>query len=184
MFGVVHYEQDPPVFGPLEAASVKKFRALGGGAKIIRSYILDLNSLATQARDIVGELKRAGVTTVVFLGDPLMPKFLSEQAAAQDYHPEWTITGTVFTDATTVGRLYDQTEWAHAFGASSRGGPGQARGRQHLAHLQVVVRPRPGGQEDHDHLRAGGAGLLHRPAGRRAPTCTPRPSPAACSATR
>lgn len=119
VFGVVHYEQDPPVFGPLEAASVKKFAKLGGAAKIIRTYLLDLNSLAGQARDIIGELKRAGVTTVVFLGDPLMPKFLTEQAAAQDYHPEWTITGTVFTDTTAVGRLYDQQEWSQAFGASS-----------------------------------------------------------------
>jgi hypothetical protein len=41
-----------------------------------------------------------------------------QQATAQDYFPEWIFTGTVFTDTTAIGRLYDQRQMAHAFGAS------------------------------------------------------------------
>ena len=37
----------------------------------------------------------------------------------QDYFPEWIITGTVLTDTTAFGRLYDQEQWAHAFGLSN-----------------------------------------------------------------
>ncbi len=119
VFGIVHYEQDPPVYGDLDRRATAKFAKQGYTSKIKLTYLLDLPSLPNQAQAIVGKLKRAGVTSVVFLGDPLMPKYLTEQATKQDYHPEWIITGTVFTDATAAGRLYDQDQWAHAFGASS-----------------------------------------------------------------
>ena len=119
VFGIVHYEQDPPVFGQLERDAVKRYEAQGYKAKDILTYLLDLNTLPKQAQAIIGRLKADGVTSVVFLGDPLMPKYLTEQATAQDYHPEWIITGTVFTDTTAAARLYDQDQWAHAFGASS-----------------------------------------------------------------
>jgi hypothetical protein len=48
-----------------------------------------------------------------------MPIYLTKAATAQDYYPEWIITGTVLTDTTVFGRLYDQKQWAHAFGVSS-----------------------------------------------------------------
>ena len=119
VFGIVHYEQDPPVFGKLQAEATKKYEAQGYKAKDVLTYLLDLNTLPKQAQAIVGRLKADGVTSVVFLGDPLMPKYLTEQATKQNYFPEWIVTGTVFTDTTAAGRLYDQKQWAHAFGASS-----------------------------------------------------------------
>lgn len=118
-FGVVHYEQDPPVFGPLKDEATAAFAAQGVEVDTVIQYILDPNSLNAQAQAIIGRLKRAGVTSVVFLGDPLMPRLLTQQATKQDFHPEWIFTGTVFTDTTAVARLYDQEQMAHAFGASS-----------------------------------------------------------------
>ena len=118
-FGIVHYEQDPPVYGPLTRLAKARYGKQGYEAADIETYLLDLNSLPSQAQAIVGRLKRKGVTSVVFLGDPIMPKYLTEQATKQDYHPEWIITGTVFTDSTAAVRLYDQKQWAHAFGSSS-----------------------------------------------------------------
>lgn len=117
--GVVHYEQDPPVFGPLKERAVDHFAAEGFSASTIISYILDPNTLNAQAQAIVGRLKREEITTVVFLGDPLMPRLLMQQATRQDYWPEWVFTGTALTDTSAVGRLYDQRQMAHAFGASS-----------------------------------------------------------------
>ncbi len=58
-------------------------------------------------------------STIVFLGDPIMPIHLTQQATAQDYHPEWIVTGTALTDTTVLGRMYDQEQWSHAFGISS-----------------------------------------------------------------
>ncbi len=56
---------------------------------------------------------------MIFLGDPVMPIYLTKAATEQNYFPEWLVTGTVLTDTTTFGRLYDQKQWAHAFGISS-----------------------------------------------------------------
>lgn len=117
--GVVHYEQDPPIFGPLKKASLEQAAAQGASPQTVIQYILDPNTLNAQAQAIIGRLKREGITTVVFLGDPLMPRLLTQQATKQDYHPEWLFTGTAFTDTTAVARLYDQQQMAHAFGASS-----------------------------------------------------------------
>lgn len=118
-FGIVHYEQDPPVFGPLKEEATAKFAKQGRSVDVIIQYLLDPNSLNAQAQAIIGRLKREKVTSVVFLGDPLMPRVLTQQATKQDYRPEWIFTGTVFTDTTAVARLYDQSQMAHAFGASS-----------------------------------------------------------------
>lgn len=118
-FGIVHYEQDPPIFGPLREEAVAKYSAQGIEVDTIIQYVLDPNSLNSQAQAIIGRLKRDGVTSVVFLGDPLMPRLLTQQATRQDYFPEWMFTGTAFTDTTAVARLYDQRQMAHAFGGSS-----------------------------------------------------------------
>ncbi len=117
--GVVHYEQDPPIFGPLKASAVAQLSSQGVQAATIIQYILDPNTLNAQAQAIIGRLKREDVTSVVFLGDPLMPRLLMQQATKQNYHPEWIFTGTALTDTTAVGRLYDQEQLAHAFGVSS-----------------------------------------------------------------
>lgn len=118
-FGIVHYEQDPPIFGPLKAEATARYAEQGIEVDTIIQYVLDPNSLNAQAQAIVGRLKRDGVTSVVFLGDPLMPRLLTQQATRQDYFPEWMFTGTAFTDTTAVARLYDQRQMAHAFGGSS-----------------------------------------------------------------
>ncbi|MCB0976231.1 MAG: hypothetical protein KDB02_02120 [Acidimicrobiales bacterium] len=118
-FGIVHYEQDPPIFGPLKSAAIAKYAKLGISVDPIIQYVLDPNSLNSQAQAIIGRLKRDKVTSVVFLGDPLMPRLLTQQATRQDYFPEWLFTGTAFTDTTSVARLYDRRQMAHAFGASS-----------------------------------------------------------------
>lgn len=117
--GVVHYEQDPPVFGPLKESTIARFEAQGVMARTVIQYILDPNTLNAQAQAIIGRLKRDEVTSVVFLGDPLMPRLLLQQATKQDYKPEWIFTGTALTDTSSVGRLYDQEQMSHAFGASS-----------------------------------------------------------------
>ncbi|MBA3280626.1 MAG: hypothetical protein H0U29_00175 [Acidimicrobiia bacterium] len=119
VFGTVNFEQDPPVFG--ETGRIARERAAKRGFKSAFSltYQLVIAQLAEKARSLVAQLKEAGVTTVVFLGDPIMPIYLTEAATDQDFYPEWVITGTVLTDTTVFGRLYDQKQWAHAFGISS-----------------------------------------------------------------
>jgi hypothetical protein len=74
----------------------------------------------------IAKLKEAGVTSVMFMGDPLSPKNFTAEATRQNYFPEWIITGSTLTDSTTFARTYDPQQWSHAFGISqlfARGKP-------------------------------------------------------------
>lgn len=66
----------------------------------------------------IAKLKAAGVTSVIFSGDPVAPGSLTRAATSQNYFPEWIISGSPLTDTTIFARTYDQTQWAHAFGIS------------------------------------------------------------------
>lgn len=76
-------------------------------------------SLAGQAREILSRMKSEGITTILYSGDPLAPQTLTQNATAQDYFPEWVITGTALVDTSIFGRTYDQQQWRHAFGPSN-----------------------------------------------------------------
>ena len=76
-------------------------------------------SLGGEAREIMARLKSEGITTVLYTGDPLAPQTLTENATAQDYFPEWVITGSALVDTTIFARTYDQEQWQHAFGPSN-----------------------------------------------------------------
>ena len=118
-FGVVHFEQDPPVFSSLTERLAECGAKQGYESAVTETYEFEIGKLPERAATVIAKMKAEGVTTVMFLGDPLMPIYLTQQATAQDYHPEWVIAGTVFTDTTALGRLYDQGQWAHAFGVSN-----------------------------------------------------------------
>lgn len=75
--------------------------------------------LTATGRDLITRLKDAGVTTIVYTGDPLAPATLTKIATEQGYFPEWVITGTALIDTTVLGRTYDQRQWAHAFGPAN-----------------------------------------------------------------
>jgi len=76
-------------------------------------------SLAGQAREVLARMKDSGVTTILYTGDPLAPQTLTSNATAQDYFPEWVITGSALVDTSIFGRTYDQEQWQHAFGPSN-----------------------------------------------------------------
>ena len=118
VFGVVHYDDDAGTF----RKSVQHFERLLGtyGVKPATTvpYSLDLSTAQQDARTIVAKLKSAGVTSVILAGDPVFPTFLTKEATAQGWFPEWVVLGYAFTDTAVCGRQYDQQQWAHAFGVS------------------------------------------------------------------
>ena len=81
-------------------------------------YVLDLGTMSNQATNIIAQLKREGVTTVICGCDPILPVFLSGVANRERYYPEFIIVGTALTDADIVGQLWDQNFAAQAFGVS------------------------------------------------------------------
>lgn len=82
------------------------------------SYTLDPARLQEQATSVITRLKQAGVTTVVFSGDPVAPSTFTTEATAQDFFPEWVLGPQALVDTTAFSRTYDQEQWAHAFGPS------------------------------------------------------------------
>ncbi len=126
-FIIVSETSEPPGPGSAElTASVTK-KLIAGHVRMSSTpdlqYTLDLTTLPTQAATIAEKLKTSGATSVIFAGDPIMPIYLTKACANIGYFPEWVITGIVLTDTSTLGRYYDQQEWAHAFGVTSLGVP-------------------------------------------------------------
>lgn len=107
------------MFGGVQDLVDERGAETGYEAAVTLTYQLVIAELPEKARVIVARLKEAEVTSVIFLGDPIMPIYLTQAAEAQDFHPEWIITGTVLTDTTTFGRQYEQGQWEHALGVSS-----------------------------------------------------------------
>ena len=114
--GVIHYDQDPPVF-PLADEELPE------GIAVVESYVLDFATLAQKATELVAKFKAEGITTIEFLGDPIMPIYLTAAATEQGYFPEWVITGTYLTDSNIFGRQYDPRQMEHAFGISQLAAP-------------------------------------------------------------
>lgn len=86
-----------------------------------QSFVFDYGTLQTQATTIMAAFKDAGVTSIILVADFLSPTVLTPAATNQAYFPEWIVTGSLFTDLNFYGRLYDQAQWAHAFGLSAFG---------------------------------------------------------------
>lgn len=119
VFGVAHFEQDPPVFTALTERIEECGSEAGYESAVTETYAFDIGKLPERATTIVAKMKAEGVTTVIFMGDPIMPTYLTQQATQQDYYPEWIIAGTVLTDTTRMARGYDQAQWKSAFGLSN-----------------------------------------------------------------
>jgi hypothetical protein len=116
-FGLVWYETADGAY----QAGVEFFKERLGESGI--ELVVDLpyiagGNLEEDAQAIITRLKSEGVTSVVFAGDPFMPQNLTNQATSQDYWPEWIITGSTGTDNSNLARLYNQEQWANAFGIS------------------------------------------------------------------
>jgi hypothetical protein len=118
-FALVTYQSSPPVYTSLTGELTRELAQAHLTLALNESYLLDLSELPTESATIAEHLKRSGASTVIFAGDPIMPIYLTKACANIGYYPEWIITGTVFTDTSTLGRYYDQKEWSHAFGITS-----------------------------------------------------------------
>jgi hypothetical protein len=122
VFGTINFEQDPPVFSEVTEETLRRGKLRGFESKVREKYILDVPRLPEFAATIISRMKSEGVTTIIFLGDPVMPANLTQAATREDYFPEWVIAGTALTDTTALGRTYAPEQWTNAFGLSNLAG--------------------------------------------------------------
>ncbi len=79
----------------------------------------DPTSAQEHAPPIISKLKGAGVTSVILFTDVAMTGALTKAAEAQEFSPEWILTGFQYQDIAFLARQYDQDQFAHAFGLSN-----------------------------------------------------------------
>ena len=120
VFGVVYPGGDN---GIDFALFMKEFGRYGGKIASSVSYPTGADPLRApqdsvdQAVTFITRLKSAGVTTIINFADGLaMTPALTKAATAQDYFPEWVVTGSGYQDQDIVARVSDQEQLAHAFG--------------------------------------------------------------------
>ena len=124
------YQNQPRVFGRLWIESGEASVQNEGdfednlaeyGVEVVESvaFTLDPASLQEQASSAIAKFKAAGVTTVMFSGDPISPRDFTREATAQGYYPEWVHIGSVLADTNIFARTYDQDQWANAFGITT-----------------------------------------------------------------
>ena len=118
--GVIHFEQDPPIF---ETTTEEQQDRFDEDVLLTESYVLDLPNMPAKAAELIAQFKAEGINSIVFLGDPFMPGYLTEAATAQEYYPEWIFTGTALTDTNTLARTWDPAQMEHAYGISQLAAP-------------------------------------------------------------
>jgi hypothetical protein len=89
------------------------------GGVLRLAYSQDISTSATQTQTVMNQLLQNHITTVMCWCDPLAPVYLTQSAKANNYYPEHFLVGEGLMDTDALPRLYDQSEWAHAFGVSA-----------------------------------------------------------------
>jgi len=118
VYGVAHYDTPDGQYAGLYKQLASTLKKNGINVKSEASFFLDVNKLQESARTIITKFKNAGVTTVIYTGDPLSPATITKEATAQDYSPEWILGPSVLADTAIFGRTFDQDQWKNAFGVS------------------------------------------------------------------
>lgn len=89
------------------------------------TYSYDVSRAGDEGTQMAVKYKLLGVTSVIFIGDPIMPLFHLLSFKGQSYMPELVWPGISYVDTTTVNRAYDQDMVNKAsFGISAFGQPG------------------------------------------------------------
>ena len=117
-FGLIWFNTGQNAYGPGEKFFEQELAKYNVHFKDTASYIFDTNSAQQTSDTIMSKFASEGITSVVFVGDPIYPVFYTEAASKQNYHPEWINTGSALTDTTFFARAYDKSQWNHNFGLS------------------------------------------------------------------
>ena len=116
-FGLVYLESSS-ASTDLADTLAAKMDAAGAPLAAVAAYELNPATIQQTASQVITKMKSAGVTTIIFSGDPVAPRDFTKEATAQEYYPEWVVAASTLVDVTAFARTYDQAQWAHAFGVT------------------------------------------------------------------
>jgi hypothetical protein len=113
-FGVISPE------GRINIALLKSLMKKYGGSATIESVTYDPDAdpgaIEESAKTLIARLQSKNVTSVVLFTSNVATASFTKAATANDFRPEWVVTGYQFQDFDGFGRSYDQDQFAHAFG--------------------------------------------------------------------
>jgi hypothetical protein len=124
VYGLLHYDNPDGDYEPVFQAYLDQLADHGIELATDVEFTLDLARGQENARTNISRLKQAGVTTVIYTGDPLTPASLTAEATAQDYHPEWILGSSVLMDTSLFARQTDDEQWRNGLGISLIGARG------------------------------------------------------------
>ena len=90
----------------------------GAQPPVIKPYQSNIETASQQADATAAAYIDADVTTVTCLCDPIAPAFATRAYTKNDYYPEHLLAGIGLLDFDKLGRLYEPSQWTHAFGIS------------------------------------------------------------------
>jgi len=116
-FGLLYLDGD----GAAERVDELTEALAAQGVELAETIPYELNPATLQqtAAQVIARMKAAGVTTVLFNGDPVAPRDFTREATAQDWFPEWVLGAVALADTTAFSRTYDQQQWRGAFGITT-----------------------------------------------------------------
>ena len=118
-FGLLWYETPDNAYRSGAVFFEKELKEkYGVTLAVSRSFPSDYAQVQERARPLIQAMKQAGVTSLIFAGDPISPAIFTREATNQTYFPEWIITGSALTDTSIFARTFDQNQWNKAFGVS------------------------------------------------------------------
>jgi hypothetical protein len=117
-YAIVHYDNAEGEHQPVYEQFVDELAEFDIELTTDVEFTLDLARVQEDARTYITKLKDAGVTTVIYYGDPITPGPLTKEATAQDYWPEWILGPSLLMDTTIFARLTDGEQWKNGFGVS------------------------------------------------------------------
>ena len=118
-YALLHYENADGDFAEVFQAYQDELAANGIELTTDIEFTLDLARAQENARTYITQLREAGITTIIYTGDPLTPGSLTEEATAQGYFPEWILASSVLMDTSIFARLTDGQQWQNGFGVSA-----------------------------------------------------------------
>jgi hypothetical protein len=156
VYGLLHYDNPDGDYEEVTEAYLEQLADNGIDLETDLEFTLDLARAQENARTNISRLKEAGVTTVIYTGDPLTPASLSAEATAQDYHPEWILASSFLMDTSLFARQTDVEQWKNGFGISLI----SARGEQETNGAFRIWDWAYGGEPPHNGANLLNAGML------------------------
>ena len=174
-FGLLYLENSGAAKELADAFAADMAAAGSPFAEVI-AYQLDPTTIQATATQVITKLKAAGVTTIVFSGDPVAPRDFTKEATAQEYFPEWVISASTLVDVTAFARTYDQEQWKHAFGVTQLAARTPTDQIGSFFYYKWFTGQDPPADGEHRCHRAEPGAVLRGPPGCRSRTSPPRRS--------